>query len=315
MENLTAPLLAGLGLPGAPHEKWVSDVGLRTGGGAMAFIFAPFEGGSARNKTQVVVAQADGSSPQLVTDGGPLPPGMRGPWGVGDFDPELSSDGTKVSFQRVTDAGYVSTGDILVEEGQGEGLPLIDFGYRFDRVSNILRIDDQRPASAVPHGDKRRNTQIFAGGEGQGEVVRDYRYDSNGNMTFLDGMTNTWDFKGRLVAVESAEMRAEYRYDYTDRRIWKRVFPENSSQPSTLNPLSSSTPSAATALKATPSLTETMYLEWGAPASIGYYNCSLPGAVPPCGAFWAAACRARNAVGETAGTGEPAKSASLRVTM
>lgn len=200
-------------------------------------------------------------------------------------------------------------------EGQREGLSLIDFAYTFDRVSNILRIDDQRPGSAVPEGDKRRNTQIFdydnlyrltraqysfnlpgqadrndgsisyrydrignmmkqtsdiahverglsvtdlgamdsggtagrhnrlgrptnaqpgphaltritplsAGGEGQGEVVRDYRYDANGNMAFLDGMTNTWDFKDRLVAVENAEMRAEYRYDYTDRRIWKRV--------------------------------------------------------------------------------------------
>ncbi|MCL4785201.1 MAG: VCBS repeat-containing protein [Verrucomicrobia bacterium] len=198
---------------------------------------------------------------------------------------------------------------------QGEGLSLIDFAYTFDRVSNILRIDDQRPGSAVPEGDKRRNTQIFdydnlyrltraqysfnlpgqadrndgsivyrydrignmmkqtsdithverglsvtdlgqmdsggtagrhnrlgrpanaqpgphaltriiplsAGGEGQGEVVRNYTYDPNGNMTFLDGMTNTWDFKDRLVAVENAEMRAEYRYDYTDRRIWKRV--------------------------------------------------------------------------------------------
>ena len=47
-------------------------------------------------------------------------------------------------------------------------------------------------------------------------------------MTIIDGLTNTWDFKDRLVAVENAEMRADYTYDYTDRRIIKRVFPSNS---------------------------------------------------------------------------------------
>jgi RHS repeat-associated protein len=42
-------------------------------------------------------------------------------------------------------------------------------------------------------------------------------------MTSLDGMTATWDFKDRLVALEDATMRAEYVYDFTDRRITKRV--------------------------------------------------------------------------------------------
>ena len=52
---------------------------------------------------------------------------------------------------------------------------------------------------------------------------RVYPYDSNGNMTNIDGLVCTWDFKDRLVAVENAEMRAAYTYDYTDRRITKRV--------------------------------------------------------------------------------------------
>jgi RHS repeat-associated protein len=36
-------------------------------------------------------------------------------------------------------------------------------------------------------------------------------------------MVATWDFKDRLVALEDATMRAEYSYDFTDRRITKRV--------------------------------------------------------------------------------------------
>ena len=50
-----------------------------------------------------------------------------------------------------------------------------------------------------------------------------YPYDANGNMTDIDGLLCTWDFKDRLVAVENTEMHAAYAYDYTDRRILKDV--------------------------------------------------------------------------------------------
>jgi hypothetical protein len=52
---------------------------------------------------------------------------------------------------------------------------------------------------------------------------RVYGYDANGNMTNIDGLDCTWDFKDRLVAAENDTMRAEYAYDYTDRRIIKKV--------------------------------------------------------------------------------------------
>ena len=53
--------------------------------------------------------------------------------------------------------------------------------------------------------------------------TRRYPYDANGNMTDLDGMVANWDFKDRLVGLEDGTMRAEYVYDFTDRRITKRV--------------------------------------------------------------------------------------------
>ena len=52
---------------------------------------------------------------------------------------------------------------------------------------------------------------------------RDYSYDANGNMKAIDGLACTWDFLNRLVAVEDDTMRAEYTYDFTGRRISKRV--------------------------------------------------------------------------------------------
>ncbi len=185
---------------------------------------------------------------------------------------------------------------------------LINFAYTFDGVSNIKSIQDQRPTSAVPANDLRRNTQNFNyddlyrliqvqynvpnpsssnGGEidyrydrignllsqtstmnqqenglpvanlgalsyggslgasnRSGRQASDppgphalsqisnlqstitnrvYAYDANGNMTTLDGLVCTWDFKDRLVAAEDNTMRAEYTYDYTDRRVIKRV--------------------------------------------------------------------------------------------
>lgn len=191
-------------------------------------------------------------------------------------------------------------------DGTG-GVDLIRFSYRFDGASNIRSIADRRPASVVPLGDPRRNTQVFAyddlyrltraaynpstldsqpstnfiayrydrignlleqtsdlehrergrsvtdlGTMDSGGVagrahrvgrtptdppgphalssirspkseVRDYPYDGNGNMLVIDGLTNTWDFKDRLVRVQGADVVADYAYDHTDRRIVKRV--------------------------------------------------------------------------------------------
>jgi hypothetical protein len=54
-------------------------------------------------------------------------------------------------------------------------------------------------------------------------ATRNCPYDGNRNMTVIDGLTSTWDFKDRLVSVENPEVRADYSYDYTDRRITKSV--------------------------------------------------------------------------------------------
>ena len=74
-----------------------------------------------------------------------------------------------------------------------------------DRIGRF----DEAPGPQAPSGD------------GNG---RAYRYDANGNLTQLGDMILTWDFKDRLVAVETPSVRAEYGYDYTGRRITKTVW-------------------------------------------------------------------------------------------
>ena len=204
--------------------------------------------------------------------------------------------------------------------------PLIAFAYEFDGVSNIRRIDDQRPGSVVPAGDPRRNSQFFQyddlyrltrvqysfalpgqGDRNDGQIAyrydrignmlaqlstidhvekglpvanlgamdsggiagrwnrtgrstgdepgphaltaitapstinqqpstRYYPYDPNGNMTNLDGMVAMWDFKDRLVRLEDTNMVANYTYDFTDRRITKKVFWIHGEPSATTNP-------------------------------------------------------------------------------
>jgi RHS repeat-associated protein len=131
-----------------------------------------------------------------------------------------------------------------------------ELAYRYDRIANLLA-----QTSDIAHNENDLSvTQLgeldyggVAGKSGRvgrapadppgphaltdvrsnapGAAPRAYHYDPNGNMTVLDGLTNRWDFKDRLVACENAEMRAEYTYDHSGRRITKRVWSKSTNAP------------------------------------------------------------------------------------
>ncbi len=118
--------------------------------------------------------------------------------------------------------------------------------YRYDRIGNMLS-----QTSNIPHFDKGlsvtdlgamdyggsagrqgRNGRLASDSPGPHALTaarhsplstRQFPYDANGNMLEIDGLKTTWDFKDRLVAVETQELRAEYGYDHRDRRITKKV--------------------------------------------------------------------------------------------
>jgi RHS repeat-associated protein len=115
--------------------------------------------------------------------------------------------------------------------------------YRYDRIGNMLAQNSDIQHSEKGLGVTDLGDMSYGAVSGKSTRIgraaddapgphaltgvyngnRAYPYDANGNMTLIDGMTNSWDFKDRLIAVENQEMRAEYTYDYTDRRIIKRV--------------------------------------------------------------------------------------------
>lgn len=121
--------------------------------------------------------------------------------------------------------------------------------YRYDRIGNMLG-----QTSTIVHTEDGKSVTTLGdmsyGGRGgtSGRVGREagdptdprdsmpgphaltatstgrkYTYDDNGNMAGIDGLNATWDFKDRLVGVENDKVKAVYGYDYTDRRITKKV--------------------------------------------------------------------------------------------
>ncbi len=59
-------------------------------------------------------------------------------------------------------------------------------------------------------------------------------YDDAGNLVRRGDMRFEWDARGRLAAAEDGTMRAEYRRDWSGRRVWKRVVPREGTESSVL---------------------------------------------------------------------------------
>jgi dipeptidyl aminopeptidase/acylaminoacyl peptidase len=126
LKNITRGIERALG--SEKRGKWCSDVSISFDGEWIAFLYSPRVGEgpfSFRKKNVIAICRVDGSDPRIVTNGGSLPPGMYGPWGAGDFDPEFSPDGQHITFQRVTNRRMnwgIASHDIMVVRIDGTGL-------------------------------------------------------------------------------------------------------------------------------------------------------------------------------------------------
>jgi RHS repeat-associated protein len=114
--------------------------------------------------------------------------------------------------------------------------------YRHDQIGNIVEQNSSIVHSVQGRSVTHLGSMSYGGTSGASgrmgrangqpgphalshvaEGARDVTYDANGNVVTQDGLTQTWDFKDRLIVAENAEMRAEYTYDHLNIRITKRV--------------------------------------------------------------------------------------------
>lgn len=92
--------------------------------------------------------------------------------------------------------------------------PAGSFSYAFDEVGNIRQKSDLGVYAYDP--TSKPNAVRAVGG-------RPVAYDANGSVTSYAGRTFTYDPRGELRKVETAEATTEYLYDYEGLRTVKRV--------------------------------------------------------------------------------------------
>lgn len=101
----------------------------------------------------------------------------------------------------------------------GADIGTITYGGASGRSGRQPRLPGDDPGPHAPTG---------ASG---GERARFLVYDDNGNVTQLDNLDVTWDYKDRLVEIDGPEFRIEYVYDHADHRVathrtWKIDTPD-----------------------------------------------------------------------------------------
>lgn len=153
VEMLTDRLNQLLGYPDSEKRKSVTDVDVSDDGQWLIFNYRSPEmmvGGmyGGQPKARIGVMKMDKSVARLVSDGGPLPAGRRGVWPVGDFDPDICSDGRTIIFARITASGWVtpdlSTWDLWAVDIDGKFPP------------RNLSLEDETSAEVIPNCYKGR---------------------------------------------------------------------------------------------------------------------------------------------------------------
>jgi Tol biopolymer transport system component len=148
VEVMTDTLNQLLGYPAGERPKSVTDLDVSDDGQWLIYNYRSPEmmvGGmyGGQPKARIGVMKMDKSVAKLVSDGGPLPAGRRGVWPVGDFDPDICSDGRTIVFARMTGSGWVtpdlSTWDLWAVDIDGKVPP------------RNLSPDDETSAEVIPN--------------------------------------------------------------------------------------------------------------------------------------------------------------------
>ncbi len=139
---------------------------------------------------------------------------------------------------RVQTAQFELDNSYRLQRAIGDGYGIIEYDY--DRLGNMVTkispdIADPLVDMGTMHSGGTMGTSGRIGRSAvdppgphaittiTGAVPRTFAYDANGNMTAQDADLLTFDFKDRLGQFAKDGKNTRYFYDYTDRRVIKRV--------------------------------------------------------------------------------------------
>ncbi|WP_124330518.1 RHS repeat domain-containing protein [Desulfonema ishimotonii] len=93
--------------------------------------------------------------------------------------------------------------------------------YEYDPIGNRTYYTE----GTDPQVEYERNkVNQYTGLSADGSALPSPAYDHDGNMTGYDGNTYTWNAENRLTAVETADRKITFLYDYMGRRVRKQVY-------------------------------------------------------------------------------------------
>jgi RHS repeat-associated protein len=138
----------------------------------------------------------------------------------------MEKSGTAFAFHPQTDRITYEYNDRSEVVGAESSLTATyEYGYAFDPIGNRLTSTSKETGTPVARNYTSNVLNQY--------TAIDYpsvtpSYDDDGNMTSLPVSTGTWactwDAENRLVAMEKATQRLEFKYDYASRRVEKKVF-------------------------------------------------------------------------------------------
>ena len=98
-----------------------------------------------------------------------------------------------------------------------ENTQLADLSYLYDHIGNRTGATENSTTTTYASNPVNQYTQVAS------QVPT---YDADGNMLTYDGWTYAWNGENRLVAAvkENSNTRLEFDYDYMGRRLFKKVY-------------------------------------------------------------------------------------------
>jgi RHS repeat-associated protein len=135
----------------------------------------------------------------------------------------MGKTGTAFSLADTIAYGYNDRSEVT--SAVSANIATYDYGYDFDPIGNRIESTSKETGTPVARSYTSNNLNQYTAID---NPTASPSYDDDGNMTSLPVSTGTWactwDAENRLVAMEKATQRLEFKYDYASRRVEKKVF-------------------------------------------------------------------------------------------